>query len=139
MARLPLIGWAVCTVVALFGFFLYAGASTDPANAAFSERPWAWEAVVVACAIASVLLPRRLGWTGDLRRATVPASVGAALMATFLVAYVHAYSFTLPDGAPPAVGDVAPALEVTDPEGRTTSLAAHRGEDVLVVFYRGHW
>lgn len=39
----------------------------------------------------------------------------------------------------PAAGEVAPDFVLTDQDGKRVSLAAARGEKVLLVFYRGHW
>jgi hypothetical protein len=45
----------------------------------------------------------------------------------------------LPAAAGPAIGSPAPDFALVDQGGRTVRLADHRGNPLLLVFYRGHW
>lgn len=40
---------------------------------------------------------------------------------------------------PPRVGDLAPDFTLTDQSGKVVPLSASRGQNVVLVFYRGHW
>jgi hypothetical protein len=80
---------------------------------------------------------------GVLRRRNWRSWIGfgaAGAVALLFSAYIFAFTNQLPppDSAP-AVGSVAPPLELPDLTGRTMSLDGLRGERVLVVFYRGYW
>ena len=46
----------------------------------------------------------------------------------------------MPDVLPPAIGDLAPDLTLSDADGTPRRLAELCAEQPLVlVFYRGHW
>jgi cytochrome oxidase Cu insertion factor (SCO1/SenC/PrrC family) len=36
-------------------------------------------------------------------------------------------------------GSLAPSFTLSDPAGKSHSLASFRGKNVVLVFYRGHW
>ena len=80
---------------------------------------------------------------GVIRRRNWKSWIGfgaSGVVAFFFSAYIFAFTNQLPSpDSVPAVGSVAPPLELPDLSGRTMSLEGFRGERVLVVFYRGYW
>jgi hypothetical protein len=84
--------------------------------------------------IAAVGLFRRRNWKSWLGLCV------AGFFTMLFSAYIFVYSSQLPpaDNAP-AVGSIAPPLELPDHTGRMVSLDTFRGARVLVVFYRGFW
>jgi hypothetical protein len=120
-------------LVALFGIFSYFAVAVrfpvlrDSANLNLAL-------VLGGVAVAAWGLLRRRNWKGWLGFGT------AALFAGLFCAYIFVFTGLLPppDNAP-AVGSVAPPLELPDQTGRMMSLDGLRGERFLVVFYRGFW
>lgn len=54
--------------------------------------------------------------------------------------YLFGYSYQLPAAvAGPAIGAPAPTFSLRDQTGATLDLAALRGRNVVLVFYRGFW
>jgi hypothetical protein len=90
--------------------------------------------VMIGVAIAAWGLLRRRNWKSWI-------GFGAAgVVAVLFGAYIFAFTNLLPSpDSAPAVGSMAPPLELPDLTGRTMSLDGFRGERVLVVFYRGYW
>jgi peptidoglycan/LPS O-acetylase OafA/YrhL len=80
---------------------------------------------------------------GLLRRRNWKSWIGfgaAAFFAFLFCGYIFVLTSQLPSPATaPAVGAVAPPLELTDQTGRMLALDDLRGERVVVVFYRGFW
>lgn len=58
--------------------------------------------------------------------------MGAALSVSLLLA-------AAPKVLPPAAGHLAPDFTLPDQNGKQVSLAAGRGQKVVLVFYRGYW
>ena len=64
----------------------------------------------------------------------------AAAFSCLFCWYIFMYSSQLPSpDTAPAVGAMAPPLELPDQTGRAVSLDNFAGQRVLVVFYRGYW
>jgi hypothetical protein len=84
--------------------------------------------------VAAVALFRRRNWKSRL------GLLAAGFFAGLFSFYIFAYSSWLPSpDTAPAVGSIAPPLELPDQTGRMASLENLRGGRVLVVFYRGIW
>lgn len=90
--------------------------------------------VLGGAAIATWALFRRRNWRSWF-------GFGAAAAFTGLFCwYVFMYSSQLPSpDTAPAVGAMAPPIELPDQTGRMLSLESFSGQRVLVVFYRGYW
>jgi len=90
--------------------------------------------VICGAAIAAWGLFRRRNWKSWL-------GFGAAFFFAFLFcAYIFVLTGQLPaPDTAPAVGAIAPPLELPDQSGRMLSLENFSGQRVLVVFYRGYW
>jgi len=90
--------------------------------------------VIGGAAIATWGLIRRRNWKSWL-------GFGAAFFFAFLFcAYIFVLTSQLPaPDTAPAVGSIAPPLELPDQSGRMLSLENFSGQRVLVVFYRGYW
>jgi len=90
--------------------------------------------VIGGAAIAAWGLFRRRNWKSWL-------GFGAAGFLAFLFcAYIFVLTSQLPSpDTAPAVGAVAPSLELPDQSGRILSLENFSGQRVLLVFYRGYW
>jgi hypothetical protein len=67
--------------------------------------------------------------------------LGALNLAVATLFILMLYPFaTLPEAmAAPAVGSAAPNFRLGDHTGAPLELAALRGKNVVLVFYRGHW
>jgi len=80
---------------------------------------------------------------GLLRRRNWKSWIGfgaAAFFAFLFCGYIFVLTSQLPSpDTAPAVGAVAPPLELPDQTGRMLALDDLRGERVVVVFYRGFW
>jgi len=80
---------------------------------------------------------------GLLRRRNWKSWIGfgaAAFFAFLFCGYIFVLTSQLPSpDTAPAVGAVAPPLELPDQTGRMLALDELRGERVVVVFYRGFW
>jgi len=95
-----------------------------------------------ALALSVVALARAWARGGWLRRgAGIAGTAFSALCAGFLCYYLFALSSDIPDAALAAPeGEALPALTLADHEGEPVALAElGRKQDVLLVFYRGHW
>jgi len=85
-------------------------------------------------AIAALGLFRRRNW-----KSWIGFGVAGSFSLLFCW-YIFVYSSQLPaPDTAPAVGAVAPPLELPDQSGRMLSLENFSGQRVLVVFYRGYW
>jgi len=90
--------------------------------------------VVGGAAIAAWGLVRKRNW-----KSWIGMGVAGAFSLLFCW-YIFFYSSQLPSpDTAPAVGVVAPHLELPDLTGRSVSLESYSGQRVLVVFYRGYW
>ncbi len=80
---------------------------------------------------------------GLFRRRNWKSWIGIGMASSFSLLfcwYIFVYSSQLPaPDTAPAVGAVAPPLELPDQSGRILSLENFSGQRVLVVFYRGYW
>ncbi|MCJ7756282.1 MAG: hypothetical protein MUP13_17110 [Thermoanaerobaculales bacterium] len=80
---------------------------------------------------------------GLFRRPSWKSWIGFGVAGSFSLLfcwYIFVYSSQLPaPDTAPAVGAVAPPLELPDQSGRMLSLENFSGQRVLVVFYRGYW
>ena len=91
-------------------------------------------AVSLGAVIALWGLIRRRNWKSWL-------GLGAAtFLSALFFGFVFVFSSQIPgaDGAP-AVGSLAPPLELPDQSGRVISLEDLRGQRVVLIFYRGYW
>ena len=90
--------------------------------------------VIGGAAIAGWGLFRRRNWKSLL-------GFGAAAFFAFVFCgYIFVFTSHLPSpDTAPAVGVLAPPLELPDQTGRMLSLDSFTSQRVLVVFYRGHW
>jgi hypothetical protein len=87
-----------------------------------------------------------VGIRNALERATHRGRVAAPLLgvlnlgvAVFFLVFLFRFS-ALPDADEvPQVGRAAPDFTLTDDTGQPLQLAALRGKNVLLVFYRGYW
>jgi len=58
----------------------------------------------------------------------------------FLLSHLFLDSYRLPPAAhAPAIGMAAPDFELLDDRGTPLRLAAMRGRNVVLLFYRGFW
>jgi len=107
---------------------------------ALRDFPWINLPLIWAGAFLSALAMRRAVVRG---RGKVPAVVGllfSVLVTVLFHVYVFWYSYQLPDGARTvAARSVAPEFTLLDQRGRPVSLSDQRGNNVLLVFYRGFW
>jgi hypothetical protein len=90
----------------------------------------------------SVIGIRRAFGRPPTRRGRRLAPILGALnlgVAVLFVLFLFRFSELPPLGAVPAVGTAAPDFVLTDDTGAPQQLAALRGRNVLLVFYRGHW
>lgn len=95
-------------------------------------RPWQMElfcAVVVAVAGYSL-------WSGPGVAAGIAASIALVLGLAFLGLASMA---GLPQRVAVEVGSEAPDFQIADATGAVFSLSGHRGELILLKFFRGHW
>jgi len=80
---------------------------------------------------------------GLFRRRNWKSWIGLGVAGSFSLLfcwYIFVYSSQLPSpDTAPAVGAVAPPIELPDQSGRMLSLENFSGQRVLVVFYRGYW
>lgn len=61
-------------------------------------------------------------------------------VAGLFIFYVFDYSYRLPEAAAaPAIETAAPDFTLQDQHGEEVTLSAHRGQKVVVEFYRGNW
>jgi len=75
---------------------------------------------------------------GGRRLAPILAAINVAVAALFIF-FLFPFT-TLPqvEGAP-AIGSTAPDFTLLDETGTAQHLAALRGRNVVLLFYRGHW
>lgn len=117
-------------LVGLFTYFTVAVRFPDLRDSAIANLVL----VIGGAAIAAWGLFRRRNW-----KSWVGFGV-ASFLSLLFCSYIFFYSSQLPPpDTAPAVGAVAPALELPDQSGRMLSLENFRGQRVLVVFYRGYW
>jgi hypothetical protein len=134
--------WCLGTFVAIAALPLYLPLSLVVSLGSLDAEPLPLTLVVLAAAAASafVALRRRRQVGEALRAVMISGAVMAILGAGGWVGYVEVLSGTLAPDRGPELAAKAPLFEVTDPEGRTFSLArALEAGPVLLVFYRAHW
>jgi hypothetical protein len=121
----PLVG-----LVGLFTYFTVAVRFPDLRDSAIANL----SLVIAGAAIAAWGLFRRRNW-----KSWIGFGVASSLSLLFCwFIFVYSSQLPAPDTAP-AVGAVAPTLELPDQSGRMLSLENFSGQRVLVVFYRGYW
>ncbi len=90
----------------------------------------------------SVLGIRRAVGRGALYRGRWTAPLLAALnvsVAVLFLLFLFPMATLPPPGNVPRVGTAAPEFALPDENGTVRHLADLRGQNVLLVFYRGHW
>lgn len=126
----------------VISYFLWVAFGLSSAAPAMREMPLPslalWGAGMVLSALA---VKRALGPSPAYRGRMLAPLLGAV---NLLAGLGFVWFLTLGSALPaadrsPSVGERAPDFSLSDHRGEAVSLAALRGRNVLLVFYRGHW
>ena len=95
----------------------------------------------VALGVSAVAIRRALGRAATHRGRVLAPLLGVLnlAVAVFFILMLSRFSVLPPAPNAPQVGQAAPAFSLTDDRGTPIQLADLRGQNVLLVFYRGHW
>jgi hypothetical protein len=97
--------------------------------------------VGVGLGFSVIAIRRALGYAathGGRAMAPLLGLLNLGLAVLFLLMLFRFAALPAASGAP-QVGQAAPDFALTDHTGEPFQLAAQRGKNVLLVFYRGHW
>jgi len=119
-------------LLVLSGFGLYMGSNTLLGR--FRRIPWEFLALSALGVAAAVAIALYRGGIGSV----IAAVVSAALFA-FLVWFFFGYSMYGTREDRPRVGERFPEFRLPTSDGGVFDLAAERGRQHLLIFYRGSW
>jgi hypothetical protein len=129
-------------LIGVVGYFVWIGLRVGP------QVPFLRDTAIVNLIIVGVGLGlsvvglRHALGRNATHRGRVLAPVLGAINLTFAVLFIFMlYRAAVLPEAPnaPMVGRAAPAFSLDDQTGAPVQLAALRGKNALLVFYRGHW
>ena len=127
--------WMVALIgplLVLSGFGLYMGSNTLLGR--FRRTPWEFLALSAVGVLAGVAIALHRGGIGS-----VIAAVASAGLFAFLVWFFFGYSMYGAREDRPRVGEPFPEFRLPTSEGGIFDLAAERGKQHLLIFYRGSW
>lgn len=119
--------WPVVVTVA--GFL----AAYLPVGVGCPDVPWALPEIAIGAGVVWL-------WFVARTRARRAVAAGFTLAAAFHAYWLVSLSAYAPPEAAPAAGDLVPDVEAVRVRDQAKfTLSAQRGQDVLLVFFRGAW